>query len=292
MLFRQPVGPAGVSSTVPAATDRTDLLFALVGGLYVAVLAAPLAVLAAPLPDEPGVRYAALLAGVTVLTVAATATLRRTSGLSARLGAGPRRFLPAVLAPVVGAAGYGVGLATAGEPTGTGAALLVLAAGGGLVLGGLLATMADTRYARAVVAAAETHAEWRAPWPDRRRRVTRRVGIAAFAVSLAVLAVGIVLDWGLVRAAGQVAAPMGAVLVTFGRERTYRATAAGLEVRAPVRRHLSPWGSFEGYAVTDEAVVLYPRRPWRLPVYCDRRAVETDTVVGALGRHLPRLPAG
>ena len=291
-LFSRPVEAVGVSSTPDAAPGRTDLTFALVGGLYAAALAAPLAVLVAPLPDDPGVQYAALLAVSGAVTVAVGATLRRTSGLPARLGAGPRRFLPAALAPVVGAAGYGVVRAAGGEPTGADTALLVLAAGGGLVVGGLLAPMADSRYAKAVVDAVATHAEWRAPWPDHRRRVARRAGIGVFALGVVLLTAGVVLDWWPVRAAGQVGAPLGAILVTFGRNRNYRATAAGLEVREPVRRHLSPWGEFEGYAVTEEAVVLYPRQPWRLPVYSDRDAIDTDAVVEALDRHLPRLPAG
>ena len=287
----QAVEPVGMPSAPDAATGRTDLTFALVGGLYAAALAAPLVVLAAPLPDEPGVQYAALLTVSGAVTIAVAAALRRTAGLIARLGTDSRRFLPAALAPVVGAAGYGVVLAAGGEPTGADAALLVLAAGGGLVLGGLVALMADSRYARAVAEAAETHGTWQAPWPDHRKRVARRVGTAAFGLAVVVFAVGAVLDWWLVRAAGQVTAPLGAVLVTVGRSRNYRATAAGLEVREPVRRHLYPWRAFEGYAVTGDAVVLYPRRPWRLPVYSDRDAIDTDAVVGALDRHLPRLPA-
>jgi len=281
-----------VPSGLDAAAGRTDLTFALVGGLYAAALVAPLAVLAAPLPSGPGVQYAALLAVSGAVTAAVAAALRRTAGLPARLGASPRRFLPAALSPVVGAAGYGVVLAAGGEPTGADTALLVLTVGGGLVVGGLLAPMADSRYAKAVVDAAETHAEWRAPWPGHRRRAARRAGIGVFALGVALFLIGGVLDRWLVRAAGQVGAPLGAVLVTFGRSRTYRGTSAGLEVRGPVRRHLFSWEDFEGYAVTEEAVILYPRRPWRLPVYCDRDALDTDAVVGALDRYLPRLPAG
>ena len=85
-------------STPAAATSPTDLLFALVGGLSVAAVAAPLAVFAAPLPDEPGMQYAALLAASGAVTAAVTAALRRTAGLPVRLGGGPRRLLPAVLA--------------------------------------------------------------------------------------------------------------------------------------------------------------------------------------------------
>jgi hypothetical protein len=77
----------------------------------------------------------------------------------------------------------------------------------------------------------------------------------------------------------------------FGQKRTYRAMTAGLELQAPARRHLYRWAWFDGYMITDEAIILHPRAPWRLPLFCALEDIDDpDAVAQALGRHLHRLP--
>jgi hypothetical protein len=43
--------------------------------------------------------------------------------------------------------------------------------------------------------------------------------------------------------------------------------------------------------ITEEALIVHPTAPWRLPLYFDRDSLEdVDDVANALDAHLPRLP--
>ena len=273
--------------------EPTDLLFALVSGLYASVVAVPPAVLAAsPRLTAPGAMYLAVVAGTALVTAAVTVAVRRTDGLAVRIGASSARFLPAVVpAMAVAAVAWGYTQALGRLPSGFAVLLGGIAGIGGLALGGTLAVMADTRYARAVTARAETLHEWRAPWPEGHRRLAKHAGIGVVVAAAGAFVAGAVLNRPVVRYGGQFALPFGVVVASWGQERTYRATSAGLETQAPVRRHLADWERFDGYMITDTAIIIHPTAPWRLPLYFDRDALgDANAVADALGSQLPRLP--
>lgn len=278
------------ADSVPSP-QRTDVAFALVAGLYASVVLVPLAVPAVDFPDA-GTTYLSVLGGVTAVTVLVSVTVRRTAGVAERLGRPRRRLVPAVL-PLV-AVGLGATLYTValGRPLPERAALFgAVSALGGLALGGLLGVMADTRYTKAVMADTETAAAWRAGWPERHRRLGTLVGGLLVVVSGLAFVAGAVFEMPLVRYGGQFVLPLGIVLASFGQPRNYRASSAGLELRAPVRRHLYRWEWFDGYMLTEEAIVLHPRAPWRLPLFCAREDIDDpEAVEAALERYLPRLP--
>jgi len=275
-------------------SERTDLTFALVGAFYVASVLVPLAAVAlVPVVTDPAAIYVIVLAGITVVTAIGSVSLRRTAGLAVWLGATRRRFVPAVAPATVAVLGGAVATAVFGWSVPPLAGLLGgFAAVSGCAVGGVLAVMADTRHANAVTARADVLGTWRAPWPEANRRIVRRAGVAVLIIGAVAFVAGALVDFELLRYAGQFLFPIGIVVTTVGRERTYRATSAGLELQAPVRRHLVDWERFDGYMVTDRAVIVHPTAPWRLPLYFDRDSLtDTDAVIDALGRSLPRLPA-
>jgi hypothetical protein len=278
--------------TVPTS-DPPDLTVALVAGLYAsAVLVPPALVIARPVLAGPAATYIALLVGVTVVATAVTAAVRRVDGLDVRLGAPRRRFLPALVPPLLLAAGAAVAVwldwsVPAGVAIPCGAAGL-----GGLALGGVLAVMSDTRYTKAVLADSETLAELRAPWPDRLQRRAHYLGVGIVLASFLVFVVAGYLGRDLVRLGGQTVMVVGIVLGSWGREYSYRVTAVGIEEQLPVRRHLRRWDAFDGYALRDDALVVYPSAPWRLPLYLARDALDDpDEVADIFDRYLPRRSA-
>lgn len=272
-----------------SAPTGTDDVFALIAGLYAAVLTVPPAL--APLaPRDAGAAYAALLAGVSVVTVGVAVALRGAPGLAVRLGAGRALLVPPLLAAPAAALAVAGPVALGDGVTTRTVALATLAGVGGFVLGALLTLMCRTRYAKAVVEQVEDHATWRAGWPNRWRRIALVAGVVLLVASLGALVLGALWGRPFVRIAGQTVGPVGLVVAnSLTTDRTYRATDAGLELRVPASRTFYRWTAFSGYTVTEEAVALYPRAPWRLPLYCDREDIDTDAVVAALDRHLPRL---
>lgn len=276
----------------PALDERPDVLFAIAAGLYVGLLVAPLSTAGvARAVGGLGLLYLFTLGTVAVATAVGALVVRRRHGLPERLGGTWHRWLPAVAAPLV-AGGAGAGMLAFGEFSGADRLLCLVAAVGGFSGGGILGIMSRTRYTKAVVAGSEQSATWRAAWPDRRRRPLQVLGAAAIAVALLGFVVSFVWHVQWVQTLVQFLVPAGAVVATFGQARTYRATAAGLEQQLPIARIMSEWGRFEGYTVAADAVVVYRRAPWRLPVICDRQGIDDEkAVVAALDRHLPRLPA-
>ncbi len=280
--------------SLPSDAGETDLVFALVCGLYGSFVVAPVTLFAARsvLTDTASLYIAGLVGGCLVTTVG-TVLVRRQDGLAVALGASRRRFLPAVgPGTVVGVAAlwfYFLGR----EPPSLAILLGVLVLFGSLATGGILAVMADTRYTKAVTERSEIFAEWRAPAPRDHQRRVQIAGGAVVACSLVLVVLGALFDHSLARFSGQILLPMGVVALSRGQERHYRATKAGLELVAPGRRHLHDWEQFDGYMITDQALVVHRTAPWRLPLYFDRESLDdVDAVVDAIGRHLPRLPAG
>lgn len=283
---------ADVVGAVPdPERNRPDDFFAIVVGFYAAVVLGPLAVAAAaPVLQDAGALYVALLSCGTVLTVGVAVAARRPRRLPERIGATRYRWslvaAPIALVPLA----YPVFTITTPAIPGEVGLLLVLSAVGGTIVGSILATMATTRHAKAVCAHVETDATWRAGWPTGRRRPTGALAVGLLVVGAVGLAVGFAAEIERAADIGRVLLYLWFVPFIFGQERTYRATPAGLELQAPASRRLFPWESFAGYGLTDDAIVLRRRAWWRLPLYCARPDIEDEgAVLDALARYLDRV---
>lgn len=278
------VGPSSVD-------DRPDDFFAIISGLYAALLVAPpMTAAVARTVGDPAILYLVFLGSVVLATTTVALAIRRRRGLAERLGETRMRWLPAVVAPgVVGVAG--VVFLAVGEYSSTDTLLGVVTVVGGVTTGGVLGIMARSRYTKAVTEIAASHATWRAGWSDRRRRPMQLLGIVGFVGGMLVFLAQIFWHNQLLQTLAHVLIPLGAVVFTFGRTQTYNATSAGLEQQMPAARALYEWNHFEGYTVAEDAIVLHRRAPWRFPIICDRDDLDDEqSVVAALDRHLPRLP--
>jgi hypothetical protein len=285
------VGAAdGQTADLGTLDDRPDDVFAVVVGLYVAALAAPIVVaVAARYVADAAALYSLFLAVALAVTILAAFVARRRRGLPERLGATRRRWLLALVGPALVALAGGVVL-VAGSQSTADAVLGIVASGGGFVLGAVLGVMARSRYAKAVTARDPERRSWRAGWSDRRQRPLKGLAVAAAVGCVLAFAAGIVLDVTALRIAGQLLVPVAASVYTVGRPRRFTATAAGLEEQLPVARRLHDWDRFEGYVLADDAVVVHHRAPWRLPVVLAREDIDEEAVAAALDRHLHRLP--
>ena len=289
-------------STIPTADgrsvgssvfdDRPDDFFAVVAGLTLASLLAPLAtaVVARALSDL-ALLYIFLLAAGAVVTTVGTLAVRRVPGLPERVGRSRGRWVLGLVGPaLVGV--VALGLYFVGDLSGADAVLAVVAGAGSAVGGGLLGLMAHSRYAKAVVAESQEYATWRAGWSDRRKRPLKFLAGAGIAGGTVAFVVALAVHSDLLRLAGQFVIPLGAIGYSMAQPRRYTATAAGMEARLPAVRRLHDWDRFEGYVLADDAVVVHRRAPWRLPIICAREDLDDeDAVVAALDRALPRLPS-
>lgn len=233
----------------------SDPVFGVVTGLYLGLLLTVPALLAlnavARLDGATG--YVAFL-GVIVLAVAgAWWTVGRRPGLIARFGGSRLRWLPALAA---------VGLA---------AALFVAASDLFVVLGlfsglfscfvGLaVAALARTRFVAAIAGDETVTAEWTAGWPTGARRRVLVAAVAAMVVGGAGWFGGAVFDATGAELVGVMLFNVGVGGAQIGRERTYRASDAGLVIDYRLYRRLLPWSSISGVSRTDEAVVCHRRR--------------------------------
>lgn len=273
-----------------AAADGADDLFALVTGLSVGLVVAPLAIaVVSPRLGSAGAQYLAVLVGMTAVTVTVALATRQRSGLPERLGSSNVRWLLVCVPVALAVAALALAAAWPTATVGDVAPYAVLAGFGGSIGGAVLAMMARTRYARTAVEASETVARWRAGWPASTRR--RSVALGAGLVIVGVGAFLVELVWHLpVRFAGHLLVPFGIVVSTFGQPRRFRATRAGLERRFPANRQFYTWDRFAGFAVDESTITLRFEAPWRLPIYCDRSALEDpEAVVDALDSFLQRL---
>lgn len=242
-------------------------------------LAVPVAALVAAVTGGGLLTTGPAAAGAVALLVVTVAGSLR-PGVAVRVGGS--EFRAALVAvPLVGVV-LAVGLDLAGTPGLAAAGWALLPAVG---VGALALVAAGNAHSRA--ARDQARAEWvaAAPAPARRRW---RLGLAGAGGALAVVAllgsllepaVGPLVGVGLVGVAGGARA---------GRYRRYTAHDAGLGARAGagLARRLVPWDRFEGYHLTDEAVVLRRRDPWRFPVRFDREDVDSEAVTAALAAGL------
>lgn len=257
---------------------RPDATYAFVAGLYAAALFAPALVLAlSRVVADAGALYVGFLVAVAGVTAVAGWLVARTPGLAVALGRRDAAWL-LVVVPFAWFGGAFGGAAVGVEPPDLAAPLAVVATAGGMLLGIALVSMSRTRHADAALAGATDLAEWEARWPRRLRRAG--VGVAAFAVSAVglVAAVGFGVDWGwrlyyLIF----VAAP----LANVANSRTFRVTDAGFVVERPLQRRFRPWSAFDGYELTDDALVVRPAAWWRPAHRCDRADVDDADAAGA-----------
>lgn len=232
--------------------------------------------------------YPTFLAIATAFLLAGTVAVGRLEGIVERL-AETRTSWAVVAAPTALQLCGFAALATVSPLIGIEVALAVAGSVGGAIVALLASSMAATRYASHVVDRATIVATWRAPWPDRSRRPIRYLAGATAVLGAVGLIVGIGSDREIVRMVGNYLVPFGAFAVSIGRERTYRATDRGLEVRAPVARRLYAWDTFDGYRATDDGIVLRRPDPWRLSRRCALDSIEDpDGVLTALDAHLER----
>ncbi len=274
------------------AVDPPDGLFALVTGLYAAALLSPIGVaLASRLVDAPGARYGAFLAAATVATVGGAVLVRRQAGVDVRLGVRRRVWL-FVLGPVAATAlVFAVQWTVAPTWLSRGDLLLALGGGvGGTALGFVLVSMAKTRYVAWLLADVPVAASWTAGWPTGpRRRLQYVAGVTVVFGSL-VLLLGVLFDQAAARIAGQFLVPLGAIMASVGRPRTYNVTDHGLEIRLPVARRFVPWDELDGYELDARALVLVRPGLTHASIRNDIDEIEDrEAVIGALDAHLPRL---
>lgn len=273
-----------MSPSTPSSTaSGSDPLLGLVVGLYVALLVTPLVILVVErtLTTAAGPLYGTALVTLTVVTAAGWRLADRQRPVLVNLGGTPLRWL--LVVPAVGLGVLGFALLGAVGAIGLLAFFFGLfAALAAFVVG----VMVRTRYADAVTEDATEYADWRAGWPDPARR--RLTVVAGGVVGLAILAflAGLVTDDGWLRTLGQVALPFGVVVLTLGQERDYVATDVGIEQRLPVARRLYPWAAFDGYARTEDAIVL--TRPRRVALrFAVADLEDPDAVEAACARFLP-----
>ncbi|SFR93632.1 PH domain-containing protein [Halomicrobium zhouii] len=267
----------------PTPVRRSDPVFGIAAGLYLALLLSPAVLLAVSVTGwtEPGVLYGTfLVTGVGALALAGL-VFSRHPGLVPRLGSSPLAWLPAVMGVVVAAGAlatfeYAGGLSVLGAFFGLFAALV----------GTLLGALARSRYANAVLEDAAEQLAFEAGWPQGpRNRVYAVAGVVAGLSAIGWLA-GVVAGFDWLVTLCQMGFSLGLVTSVVGRSRTYRVTSAGLAVDEPLRTRLLPWSAFEGWDRTDDAIEV--RRPWRVDVrLATDDLADPDAVADALARHLP-----
>ena len=283
--------------------ERLDRRFSLVAGLYVAALLSPALVLVVvqrlELTSWPVALGSLGAVGVVITAVVARKVIRQGDLVAWSDSDWVAVFLPAVGIIPMGVYLFDSFLFVAFAVTdlqADSAATLVSFIGFflGIVttsLGSHLVLMARTRLANATVNDADVAVEWTSRWPHR-----ARLRFMAGALAVVGLLAGLAF-WQLGWRAVTTVPPFGVVLVIGLRslvsERTYRATSAGLEQRKEGRwfvpRRLIPWSRFDGFSVTDDAIVLHRAFP-HVDVRCRRYDLFNDdeAVVTVLEDYLNR----
>lgn len=279
----------------PTTDERlggTDGFFGLVAGLYAAALVAPAVAIGVALrfSAAPGVLFFTLL-GSTVVVAGAVGWPARRTALAVWLGQSPRMWTPLVLPfGYFGALALPV-LAGGEAPSGPVAALAVVGALAGVLVGAGLSTAARNRHAKAVLADAEELARFSASAPERDRRVGKWAFGGLLAVSVVGFGVSVVTGIEPLRWLFQIVTPLGASLFGMTTERRVAVTDAGLLVGNAVSKGVRPWSDFESYSVTEEAIVVR-RAGWSArglrDVRRDASEVDREAVAAALGEFLPR----
>ena len=294
------IGSSGEALRTP---ERLDARFGVVAGLYVAALLSPALSLVAVdrLQLRSGPLALGLLAAVgAVLTAVVAWQVTRRGGLVAWFDSTWLAWLvPAVgvlpmIAYFVPVIEY-IGLALT-ELEAESAASLIGVTGFvlGIVawcLGGALVLMARDRLVTATIGDADVDIEWTAGW-TRRDWFNVVVGTLVVGVPLFGLLVWYLREWAI-----NIVSAVGMLLLigiySLVSKRTYRVTPAGVEQYRGgtpfASRQFTSWSQFEGFSVTDRAIVLH-RQPPHLDVRCSRRDLipDDEDVIAALEAHLDR----
>lgn len=270
-------------STVETASESSgDPLFALVIGLYIALLAtAPTVFVVSRLVSgDPAVLYGTTIATVTVGIGLGWGTTERFGSLPHRLGATRARWALGLI---------GLGYAFAGllslDWAGVIGVLAMFSGMGAMVLGSVLGVMARTRYTDARLADSERHCVFTAGWPSAARNRLLAFVLPLWAVGIAGFASVYVAPerWPLTFA--QLLLPAGIAIFTQSESREYAVTAEGLEQRLPVARRLLSWERYTGYTRTADALVVH-RSWWFDSRFALEDLDDPDAVAAALARYL------
>jgi hypothetical protein len=203
---------ANATTGPPTAGDATDGFFGFVVGLYAAALLAPAVLVGvAGSTTDPGVLFFVLLGTVVAVTGGVGRVARRES-LAVRLGA--TRWVWAAM--VLPSAYFGVplvadqlGSTPLPDPV---VPVALLGAIVGVVAGIGLVAAAHNRHAKAVLADAETLAEFTAPAPSRDRRIAKWAVVGLFAAGFLGFVGSLVLGFDPLRWLFQMLVPLGAGL--------------------------------------------------------------------------------
>jgi len=274
-------------SGVESDANPPGVGFCLALGLYVASWVAPAAALAAgTVTTDAAVRYLALLAAGTVVTVVVALLARRDPGLDVRAGRtawlGALPALPFVWFPagVVAATGRGDGGAVV--------ALSMVGAVAGLAGGLALVSAARNRYADVALAATTERTRVTARWPPRVRRASAAVAGVGVAVGAAGALLAVLGGPGYERAfyAVYVVPVVTSTLTWTWTERTVVVTDAGVGIERGFVRRFRTRDGWTSVRLTDDAVVL-GRAGWRPAMRLDRADVP-DAAAFVEATALPR----
>lgn len=266
--------------------ERPDAQYAFVAGLYAAALFAPAVMLGlSRVIDDAAVLYIGFLVAVTGITAVAGWVVSWTPGLAVSLGRRDANWLLAAVPFAWFLGVFGVTAVVGIEPPGIAVLLAMIATVGGLFLGLILITMSRTRHAAAALEGVDDIAQWEARWPPRWRHVSIGGavvgGIAGVAGMIAQLAFGV--DWA---GSFYLLLFVWTPFAGMANPRTFRVTERGLVVERPLQRQFRPWSAYEGYELTQNALVIRSSAWWRPAHRCDRADIEdVDAAVAALKRY-------
>ncbi|WP_318568300.1 hypothetical protein [Salinigranum marinum] len=281
--------PEAVSGSPTVA--RPDPQYAFVGGLYLAALLTPAAILVASIVvQNAAALYVGFLGVWAAVTVLAGWGISRTRGFAVRLGRSDASWL-FVVVPFVVFGGAFVTLGFGERVPRTVVPLAMVTMITGVLFGLPFVVMSRTRHADDASAGATEFARWEARWPPRWRRLAVGAMLLGLASALVAVVAQVVSRAGWADSAYLIAF-LWTPLASAATPRTFRVTDAGVVVERPLHRRLLPWDAFEGYSVTDDALVLVPTAWWRPKLRSDRADVEgLDAVVSALDGTLGSGPS-
>ena len=215
------------------------------------------------------------------------ATIARVDDLALRIGNRDRYWLLTVI-PFAVFVGTFVALSLGSWLPSTAVPLAMITMITGVLFGFPFVLMSQNRHAAAVSADAVEYGQWEARWPSRWRRLSTGALILSMAsVTVAVVAqLAFDADWGTYF---YLFAFLWTPLASTSNPRTFRVTDAGLVVERPLHRRLFSWDAFDGYSLTDDALVLNPTVWWRPKMRSDPEDVkDLDAVVSALEKALTK----
>lgn len=283
--------------------ETLDIRFGIVAGLYVAALIAPALLLVVVewlhLRSEPLALGLLGVVGMSMTAIVAWQVIRRGEFVVWANSTWLALLVPAIgvlpmvayFVPVVKFIAYSLTDLQAENAASLigviGFILGILAS----CLGGALVLMARARLVSATVDDSDVVTEWTAGWSSRDR----------FKLLIGVLLIGGALcgliSWQLEWLTISVVLPVGLILIfavqSLVSKRTYRVTPAGLERHRDGRpfgsHQVIVWSRFEGFSVTDRAIVLHRQFPTP-DIRFSRRDLSTDEadVTAALEAYIER----